>query len=349
MAESPHTDTSTIAAHVMEAIGRYGLQPTPETYRVWFTYFADSRPDLTRAVRELLDSHAAIDDDTCFSLYERFFGTAQTERQLQHTSHRLSELAQQLIAEVDGVSQGTSRYGHALSEVRDGVQRSTSRAEIERLLGSIIDETGRMHGHMQRLEGALVESSARIQELRQGLQQAWREARTDTLTGLSNRKHFDLAVRTAAAQAVEQGQPVCLALADIDHFKQFDDQHGHAVGDHVLKLVAATLRSNVKGQDLVARYGGEEFALVLPATNLRDAFNLANKLREKVASRQVQLKQSGQLLGRMTISFGVTAYMPQESVTAWIARADAALYQAKRGGRNRVVALPPDPAATAAA
>jgi diguanylate cyclase len=149
-------------------------------------------------------------------------------------------------------------------------------------------------------------------------------------------------------QAGEQGAPVCLLMADIDHFKQFNDRHGHQMGDHVLRLAATILRQNVKGQDTVARYGGEEFAVILPATRLRDAFTLANRIRETVASKQISLRGQGSSLGRVTLSVGVSDYRSGERVAAWIERADKALYEAKKAGRNRVVAVAAEPPAAAA-
>ena len=102
-------------------------------------------------------------------------------------------------------------------------------------------------------------------------------------------------------------------------------------------MVASLLRHNVKGQDLVARYGGEEFAVILPATRLADAATLADRLRELVASRRIQLKDRGQTLGRVTLSIGVAEFRQGERCADWIARADRALYEAKHVGRNRVV------------
>ena len=128
-----------------------------------------------------------------------------------------------------------------------------------------------MQDQATQVEGNLRASMAEIDGLRRDLQAAWSEARTDGLTGVANRKHFDQALRLAAAQAMEQDAPACLLLADIDHFKHFNDVYGHVLGDQVLRLVASLLRHNVKGQDLVARYGGEEFAVILPATRLADA------------------------------------------------------------------------------
>lgn len=331
-----------IGSRTLAALDRLGLEPTPEAYKVWFSFLADSNADLTREMRAALDKNERFDDARCRELFERFFGTVREERQLQRAGLRMGELAQRLIHEVGGISEGTARYGTALSRARDGVSATASRQEVERLLNSIIGETGRMQEHVQRLETLLVESTTRMEDLRRDLQLAWREARTDGLTGLANRKHFDFAIRTAAAQALEQGAAVCLIMADVDHFKAFNDEHGHVVGDHVLRLVASIIKANVKGRDLAARYGGEEFAVILPATQLRDAVTLANQLCRAIAGRQVQLKQSGQALGRVTMSFGVADHVASQSVNDWIDRADEALYEAKRSGRNRVVSLAAD-------
>ena len=327
----------------LELLERHRLQPTPEAYRVWFSYLSDTNPDLTQEIRHLLDRGEPIDDARSNELFERFFGTLKEERQLQRTGLRLGELATQLIREVGGISEGTARYGSVLSQARQDVAGSASAQEVERLLNSIIGETSRMQEHVQRVETLLVESTGRIEDMRRDLQVAWREARTDSLTALANRKHFDLAVRTAAAQALEQETPVCLMMADVDHFKAFNDSHGHLMGDHVLRLVASIIRSNIKGKDLAARYGGEEFAVILPATQLQDAAILAKQLCHSIATRQIQLKQSRQTLGRVTVSLGVAEYRAGEPVDSWIDRADEALYEAKRSGRNRVVT---EPAAT---
>jgi diguanylate cyclase len=234
--------------------------------------------------------------------------------------------------------QQTARYGSSLSAAGERVGAAPSPDRIRSILDGIVAETARMQDHTDHIEGHLRASMAQIEGLRRDLQAAWSEARTDALTGLANRKHFDQALRIAAAQASEQDTPACLMLADIDHFKRFNDLYGHALGDQVLKLVAGVLRQNVKGQDLVARYGGEEFAVILPATRLADAYTLADRLRDLVASRQIQLKDSSRTLGRVTLSIGVTEIRAGESCAESTARSDAALYEAKRGGRNRVVA-----------
>jgi len=162
------------------------------------------------------------------------------------------------------------------------------------------------------------------------LQESHRMAFRDALTGLPNRRALEEQLRALEA-------PYTAAMIDIDHFKTFNDTWGHQTGDQVLRLVANCLSENVKGRDTAARYGGEEFVVILPQTALTDAVNLANQIRTKVESKKLVKKSTGDILGVITISAGVTQYDANESAVDFLRRADVCLYAAKRSGRNRVV------------
>ena len=127
-------------------------------------------------------------------------------------------------------------------------------------------------------------------------------------------------------------------MMDIDHFKRFNDTFGHQAGDGVLRLVAAAMKANVKGRDLVARYGGEEFSAVLPATALSNALTVAEQIRQAVMAKELIKKSSGESLGNVTLSIGAATLEDGEDAEQLISRADRYLYSAKRGGRNRVMA-----------
>jgi diguanylate cyclase len=129
-------------------------------------------------------------------------------------------------------------------------------------------------------------------------------------------------------------------MVDIDHFKSFNDNFGHQIGDQVLRLVARTLIEGVKGKDVAARYGGEEFVILLPDTTLPAGVAVGNSLRKAVATKDVINRSSGEKLGRITMSVGVAEFTPGEKITDLIERADAALYTAKHNGRNQVAAAP---------
>ena len=125
---------------------------------------------------------------------------------------------------------------------------------------------------------------------------------------MSNRKFFDAALEKAIADAKAKGEPLSLMMTDIDHFKAFNDNFGHLTGDQVLRLVAMSVKQNVKGQDIAARYGGEEFAIALPNTMLRSAITVADHIRRAVMTKELMKRSTGEHLGRVTISIGVAAF-----------------------------------------
>ena len=148
----------------------------------------------------------------------------------------------------------------------------------------------------------------------------------DSLTGAANRRGF----MDRLAQAQQQQALLSLVMIDIDHFKRINDRHGHAAGDGVLREVAARLRRQMRGADLLGRLGGEEFALLLPATDL------AGALAQAELARQALRREPMVIAGTVTASFGVAQWDGSESAADWLHRADLALYQAKAKGRNRV-------------
>jgi diguanylate cyclase (GGDEF)-like protein len=161
-----------------------------------------------------------------------------------------------------------------------------------------------------------------------------RAAETDALTGIANRGSFDLRLAVEARRARDLGLPLSLILFDIDHFKAVNDEHGHEVGDEVLRRLGALLQDRLRGSDFGARYGGEEFAVVLPDTDRGGSMLLAERLREAVSELRVSAGD-GELTP--TASFGVASF-PEQPLTKLVAAADAALYEAKRAGRNRAAA-----------
>jgi diguanylate cyclase (GGDEF)-like protein len=169
---------------------------------------------------------------------------------------------------------------------------------------------------------------ARMEDLR-------RLSAADRLTGLLNRGGFDERLNEETSRASRHGHPLTLALIDIDRFKRFNDTHGHPGGDALLESVADTLRSAVRKSDVVARYGGEEFALILPETRAADALPRLEALRVRVAA-DTAVDGDG-----VTISVGVAGW-PGDcgDLGSVLAEADRRLYEAKRGGRDRVVGPP---------
>lgn len=162
----------------------------------------------------------------------------------------------------------------------------------------------------------------------------------DSLTGLGNRRLFERSLEIEFGRGARQSTPLSLIIADIDYFKRYNDTYGHVAGDHCLAEVAQALKGCChRKTDLAVRYGGEEFAVLLPDTDIHGALAMAEQIRQSVMERNIS--HSGSPVGRVTISLGCYSFVPtgRDSIEVFIERADAALYQAKATGRNRVMAL----------
>jgi diguanylate cyclase len=223
--------------------------------------------------------------------------------------------------------------GEALHQPRITVP---SRPEdLQRLLGASIDENSHLTALVRRLEAELRGRSAELAKLRGELRGAVQDALTDPLTGLANRRSFDLELRAITAHA-SRSSPAHLVMADVDHFKRVNDLHGHDTGDEVLRIVGEVLRGNVRRESLIARLGGDEFGILLPGAGPQYAAGIAVRLCELLAARPLVLRGHPEVIERVTLSIGVAGCHAGESGARWCARADAALYEAKRRGRNRI-------------
>lgn len=172
--------------------------------------------------------------------------------------------------------------------------------------------------------------------LRDSVQSTVEMALTDGLTGLHNRRYLERRLKALLADAGNSDRPLSLMMLDIDHFKTINDTYGHPIGDVVLREFAHRVARAVRGIDVVARLGGEEFIVAMPETDDDAALQIGERLREKIAVRPFILPdQHGEL--QVTVSIGVSSYIPDDTPDTLISRADAALYRAKREGRNRVI------------
>ncbi|MCM2250555.1 MAG: diguanylate cyclase [Geothrix sp.] len=192
----------------------------------------------------------------------------------------------------------------------------------------------RASARAKALEGSLALEVQTRDALQRALAEMEEAASHDRLTGAWNRRYFDEMVAAETSLARRRRAPLCLILLDLDHFKRINDAYGHPAGDTVLAGAVAAFRPVLRASDALVRWGGEEFMVLSPATSLEGALRLAERLRAALAATAFPAARP------VTLSAGVAEYKEDESVAAWVDRADKALYQAKALGRNQVAASP---------
>jgi len=242
------------------------------------------------------------------------------------------------------IAAGETWFGTIVNRRKDG-----TRYHEEQTIAPVVDETGQVSHFIaikqdisarRRNEEALATAHAKlgeyIVEIESLNRQLREQAMRDPLTKLHNRRFFEESAERDAARAIRLEEPLAIVMLDIDHFKRINDTHGHAAGDLVLQALAAVLRDGARRADLVCRFGGEEFVAVLPGAGLPAALERAEHWRRCIETLDVDSGDGGTI--RCSVSIGVALLSAAgNSVSSAVRRADAALYEAKRGGRNRVV------------
>ncbi|GAN77992.1 GGDEF domain-containing protein [Acidisphaera rubrifaciens] len=318
-----------------------GIVPSPRNFTLWFTYRSGSDPRLNRRMAELIGRAQPIAPALLDALYQDCLASGEdlTGASIDAAAE-IEAAARTLIEQLSGSETALAGYGDALVTAQRDLRSDRGRDDLLRAVAVLATETARAAERNRLLQQQLASSASRVGRMRQALAAMKAEATHDALTGIANRRAFDTRLRHAIRQRSSQPQALTVLLVDIDHFKAFNDAHGHRTGDLVLRLVARVLASNVKGRDCAARYGGEEFAVLLAGADLEAGGVVARQICQELSSKRL-VEGAAQGALRITVSIGVAQYGAPETPTALIQRADAAMYEAKQLGRNQVCLAPP--------
>lgn len=329
-----------VAGEVIARMQRDGITHDPVNFEVWYAYYSNMHGELKKAIDAMVKAKGKLTSMDCRTLHEQFLSERRQQEAYTRASDQIHATLHDVSSLMTNVKDATSEYSETLEGVTKKISTVRTPQEMEVVMKSVVSDTNKMMEHNKKLEVQLERSAVAMEELKRDLERVRREAMTDGLTSLSNRKAFDDQIARLSQECSAEGKIYTLLLLDIDHFKSFNDNYGHQVGDQVLRLVARTLTDGIKGRDIAARYGGEEFAILLPETNLDHGIAVAESLRKALANKEVINRSNGELLGRITMSVGVAQFYADEAIHDLIERADAALYTAKHNGRNQVAAAP---------
>ena len=315
-------------------MGRHAAAFSPCSYTLWYEHCAGLNPELSRVLEARLAADASLTDEDVWQLYTQHI-VARDEQHYAGACDELYRILCDTAANTQAAGEKASDVDEALAGHAAGLTVVQASPAMREAVTDLLSDTGRMRVIAVDLAASLRASTQEVNVLTDSLQRAQAEARLDPLTGLRNRRGFEEAAKEIAAQYGGL-QGTGLLMADIDHFKRVNDQHGHLLGDKVLRAVAHVLKSNIKGRDVAARLGGEEFSILLPETSLAGATAVARHICSLVAHGRIKRSTGEGTIGQVTLSIGLAVAETAESLERLMERADAALYRAKEVGRNRV-------------
>ncbi|MDO8289389.1 MAG: GGDEF domain-containing protein [Parvibaculum sp.] len=313
------------------------IVPVPANYEVWFRYASGQAVDLTEEIDRRLREGKPVDAEVTSELHQRYVSQTALADAAMETGDKLGTEIDKILKLVQSAAGDNSALGSSVRAASEGLTNKSSPTDVRRVVEAIMSASVEMESRSKALELRLTETKSELSALQTNLSKARNEARTDGLTGVNNRKAFDELLAQEIAHAGAEGTQLCLIMGDIDHFKAFNDTWGHRTGDQVLRLVASCLKGGAREVDHVARYGGEEFAVIMPGISTERAEKLANSIREAVQARELVKRSTGETLGRVTMSLGISHFRAGDNAGSLIERADGCLYTAKRSGRNRVI------------
>ena len=318
-------------------LAKHNLSATPVNYTVWYEYASGKNPKLRQAIDRMLENKLSLNNKHVEALYQKFISDGDRmviSRLLTKINLMLREITTHVV-ETEG---DLSTHGQILDSLSDQMKGIHDFDGVKDIIDQMIDTTKAIIQSGSRLQTRMKVSSEDLKQLHKELETSQQEARTDSLTGLTNRRGLEKRLEIEQIRAHQNNAPFSVIMLDIDHFKTVNDTFGHLVGDSLLKGFAAVLSSQVRRNDLAARYGGEEFLIILPETNVEGAYAVAEKIRTILSKKEWTIKESGKRIGQIKASIGIAQYKQlDETAKEVVNRADQAMYHAKNTGRDRIV------------
>ncbi len=329
-------ETARIARAALPLASQHQLPITPTTYAVLYDYVAQSNQPLCDVVSKMIAQNKRLTVSSVNDLYRQFVAS-KGEQDLFALRDDLMGILAATLASLHDMGGHSDHYQVGLGENLKRIDGpGCSVQELREILSNLRTETVRVLDAEKILNTRLQHAHSEIESLRQDCLRARNESLIDPLTGALNRRGFEQRLAVLCHEKPAQDCDVALLIIDIDYFKRVNDQFGHLVGDEVIKFVVAATKETVRGADVVARLGGEEFAVFLPNTSQTGAIQVAHNIRQRISATAFRKKSTGQKIGVITVSIGVSKYALGMTQDAFINAADKALYKAKELGRNTV-------------
>jgi len=320
---------------VIPMLSQNNLAPTPINYSIFYCYLSGSSQALNDIIDSFISEKKPFTVLIMLELYEKFVNGGAAIAQQEKIQHSIDKVLTDASEEVLQINNAAGEFDNTISKHAETLSTVNDPQTTALILKQIMQDTRDILKENQATQVRIEETSAEINQIKAELEAVKASAEKDSLTGVKNRGAFDKKIDDIVY--TQKDPNTTLIMLDIDHFKRVNDSFGHLVGDRVIRYVAALLNQIIGPDHHIARYGGEEFAIILTGVSLKDAKQLTEKTRIAMCNSKLQRKDSGETIGKVTLSAGIAALKPDESVDSFIERADEALYKAKETGRNKVI------------
>jgi diguanylate cyclase len=325
-----------LAKRALDYIAKFGTPPTPHAFELFYTVCAGQNAPLNEALRRATSDKQTLSAAEMENLYQEYLTQEPQSHQMETIGSKMGNEMTGLMSLLGTAATTANTYQASLQNAEERLSSPQAGQNMSEMVRSLHAATQTMARANLEVSANLETSRAQVELLEDCLKEAREESSRDPLTGLVNRRRFDIMLDETLLSESSENEPACLLVIDIDNFKVFNDSHGHVAGDSALRYVASCIKSNIKGQDTAARYGGEEFAVILPNTSIEHAMGLAERIRHLVNARHLVKKATGVDMGRISVSIGVTMNEEGDSAESFLHRADMCMYAAKNAGRNQV-------------
>jgi diguanylate cyclase len=312
--------------------------PTVLNFELWLHVLAEPESTLALEMKTLLGAGERITDAIAEDLCRAYLPRAKLEIQVGEAGEALNAHLGTVATTIDEARDTAGDFAAELERARRRLDDKPDRTELAKVVDGLAEATASARSNALRLEERLAESSAEVRKLREALEVTRREAATDGLSNLANRRAFDEELRRLFAGPDTQPEPLCLAFLDIDCFKTINDTWGRQTGDQVIRFVASVISEVGAPPRFVARFGGDEFAMMFVGEPVSEVEQQLGAMIAEIAARRLKRRDTNEPIGSVTLSVGLAERRPGETPTTLMERADQALYASKRAGRNRVTA-----------
>ena len=324
-----------LAQTAVERLRKLEAPMSPLNFELWFMAVENPTGALAKELARIAHDRVAVSEELSQDLAGRYLPSHRLAKEARESEEALVDQLAAVDRTVSAVQANQRGFGQTVTLGAVALGQTDDPAAIRQLIQHLRTAASAAQAESDRLGAQLQTSVSEVKRLREHMEVIRREALTDSLTGLPNRKAFD----DALAKAIAAGGDVSVALIDVDHFKRFNDTWGHATGDQVLRFVGSMISRVGYAPRMAARYGGEEFAVLFHAEPRGKAVADLRAMQDQIRGRVLTRRTTGEALGVLTVSVGL-ASRGRESAEALLARADEALYTSKNEGRDRLSLAP---------